>query len=231
MSKITIETLKQGEVIQSKKSGNLFTVISVDANTRCAELENQSTEVHVELSASTIERWYEYSEELAEPTAAPAKPKPAPTVSPKVKRAVRKPAAPVARPAVVRQEIEADDKKEEVELTKKVIDAKPKNSNVLHLSTKLQERISKEYPASIRRVTTEYIGYRNKHNFVEISEAKTKVSIRVRTEGMSKEELDKLTKVYPKSFGWALDGLFNILTKDDIETAMELISISFTSAL
>ncbi len=231
MSKITIETLKQGEVIQSKKSEALFTVISVDANTRRAELENQSTEVHVELSASTIERWYKYSEEQAEPTATPAKPKPAPAVRPKVKRAVRKPAAPVVRPAVVKQEIEADDKKEEVELTKKVIDAKPKSSNVLHLSTKLQERISKEFPSSTRRVTTEYISYRNKHNFVEISEAKTKVRIRVRTEGMNQRELDKLTKVYPKSFGWALDGLFNILTESDIETAMELISISFTSAL
>ena len=228
MSKITIETLKQGEVIQSKKSENLFTVISVDSNTRRAELENQSTEVHVELSASTIERWYKYSEEPAEPADAPAKPKTAPAVRPKVKRAVRKPAA---RPAVVKQEIEADDKKEEVELTKKVIDAKPKSSNVLHLSTKLQERISKEFPSSTRRVTTEYIGYRNKHNFVEISEAKTKVRIRVRTEGMNQKELDKLTKVYPKSFGWALDGLFNILTESDIETAMELISISFTSAL
>lgn len=231
MSKINIETLKQGEVIQSKKSEDLFNVISVDANTRRAELENQSTQVHVELSASTIERWYKYSEEQAESASAPAKPKTAPAAKPKVERAVRKPAAPVVRPAVVKQKIEADGKKEEVELTKKVIDAKPKNSNVLQLSTKLQERIAKDYPASIRKVTTEYIGYRNKHNFVEVSEAKTKVRIRVRTEGMSQEEIDKIHKVYPKSFGWALDGLFNILTEDDIETAMELISVSYTSAL
>lgn len=227
MSKITIETLKQGEVIESKKSGDLFTVTSVDANSRRAVLKNQSTEVEVDLSASTIERWYKYAEEQAEP-AASAKPKVAPAVRPKVKRAVRK---PIARPAVVKEEIKKDDKKEEVELTKKVVDAKPKSSNVLHLSTKLQERISKDFPASIRRVTSEYIGYRNKHNFVEVSEAKTKVRIRVRTEGMSQEEIDKLHKVYPKSFGWALDGLFNILTEADIETAMELISISYTSAL
>lgn len=228
MSKITIETLKQGEVIESKKSGDLFTVTSVDANSRRAVLKNQSTEVEVDLSASTIERWYKYAEEQAEAPAALAKPKVAPAVRPKVKRAVRK---PIARPAVVKEEIKEDDKKEEVELTKKVVDAKPKSSNVLHLSTKLQERISKDFPASIRRVTSEYIGYRNKHNFVEVSEAKTKVRIRVRTEGMSQKEIDKLTKVYPKSFGWSLDGLFNILTEADIETAMELISISYTSAL
>lgn len=228
MSKITIENLKQGEVIQSKKSGDLFTVISADANARRAILKNQSTEVEVNLSASTIERWYKYSEDEAQTETAPAKPKVAPAARPKVARAVRK---PVARPAVVKEEIEEDDKKEEVELTKKVVDAKPKSSNVLHLSTKLQERISKDFPASIRRVTTEYIGYRNKHNFVEVSEAKTKVRIRVRTEGMNQKDLNKLTKLYPKSFGWALDGLFNILTEDDIDTAMELISISYTSAL
>lgn len=230
MSKITIETLKQGEVIESKKSGDLFTVTSVDTNARRAVLKNQSTEVEVDLPASTIERWYMYAEEQAEPNAQ-AKPKVAPAVKPKVKRAVRKLAAPVVRPALVKQEIEVEDKKEEVELTKKVVDAKPKSSNVLHLSTKLQEHISKDFPASIRRVTTEYIGYRNKHNFVEVSEAKTKVRIRVRTEGMSQEELNKLAKVYPKSYGWALDGLFNVLTEDDIETAMELISVSYTSAL
>lgn len=228
MSKITIENLKQGEVIQSKKSGDLFTVISADANARRAILKNQSTEVEVDLSASTIERWYKYSEDEAQTETAPAKPKVAPAARPKVTRAMRK---PIARPAVVKEEIEEDDKKEEVALTKKVVDAKPKSSNVLHLSTKLQERISKEYPASIRRVTAEYIGYRNKHNFVEVSEAKTKVRIRVRTEGMNQKDLNKLTKLYPKSFGWALDGLFNILTEDDIDTAMELISISYTSAL
>ena len=231
MSKITFDSLKQGEVIRSKKSGDLFNVIKVDKDTRRVEIQNQTTKVNVELSASTIERWYSYSEKGAEMNDAPTKPKTAPAVKPKVKRAVRKPAAPVVRASVIKHEIEDDDKKEEVELTKKVVDAKPKNSNVLYLSTKLQERIAKDYPASIRKVTTEYIGYRNRHNFVEVSEAKTKVRIRVRTEGMSQEDLNKLSKVYPKNYGWALDGLFNILTDQDLETAMELIGVSYNSAL
>lgn len=152
---------------------------------------------------------------------------------PKVRRPSRKTPRPKAVPAkaeeVVEEDVPAEKGKEEAQIeeskTKKPVSLK--SDAILALSNKLQEAISAVYTDSVRVVTETYIGYRRKYVFLELFEMKRTLYINVRTSSMTEEDIAKLTKVYPKSYKWVLDGKFVIKSEEDIETAMELIEKSF----
>lgn len=109
--------------------------------------------------------------------------------------------------------------------------AKPKNvesvsTNTLELSNQLRKLISKEFPNAKHITNTAYEAYKDPKNFVELNESKRGLSVTVKTKALNEEQIEKLSKVYPKSNGWVLDGKFVVKDADDLVVAMDLISAS-----
>lgn len=161
---------------------------------------------------------------------------------------VRRPARKAARPKAASEKVEAkeeptvidvsdtveedipSEKAKEVEAIEETSSNKPttlKSDTILALSNKLQEGIANNFTDAVRVVTETYIGYRRKYVFAEVFEMKRTLYINMRTGSMTPTQLEKLTKHYPKSYGWALDGKFVIRSEEDVETALELIGSSY----
>lgn len=231
MSKVKFEELKKGSVVESKKSGDKFQVIEILEGERKVELKNLSTDIAVVLSASTLERWYKQTEEVIEE--ADKEVSTQPKSGPAVARPARKGRA-VPKPKI-EEDLEESEEVEEVgSISEKVPNTRkpaPKTESILAITKSLETAIQEMYPAAERVVTSSYVAYRAKKNFVEISETRKGVTLGLRTDTMSKEDKDKLFKVYPKRYGWALDGRFNVKTEADVDVALELIEQSYHSTL
>lgn len=188
-------------------------------------LENISTGLSTKVAESTLKRWYKVVEEpVTEEVEAP---KPTPVAGPKVRK-VRT----VKRPAVVKHTIEEEDSVEEVGIKEVTTKRKgtPKSDHVLSITKELEKRISEAYPSSRRGVTTQFIKYSHKYNFVKIFQGKTRLRINVLTRGMDPETKKKLDRIVPASYAWPIDGFYNINKMEDLDTAMELIHFSHAAA-
>lgn len=230
MSKVKFEELKKGSVVESKKSGDKFQVIEILEGERKGELKNLTTDISVVLSASTLERWYKQTEEAVGEVKEVSTPT---TSGPAVARPARKGrAVPKSK---IEEDIEESEEVEEVgSISEKVPNTRkpaPKTESILAITKSLETAIQEMYPSAERVVTSSYVAYRAKKNFVEISETRKGVTLGLRTDIMSKEDKEKLFKVYPKRYGWALDGRFNVKTEADVDVALELIEQSYHSTL
>lgn len=134
-----------------------------------------------------------------------------------VKKPVERPAkkdTPLPRPA-----------KKDVKPREKVSEAIVQERN-----ERLQEMITELIPHANKVVTTSYTGYRVKRNFVEIAATKTTLSVVVRPDGLTAQQIEKLTKLYDKKTGWTLRAKYRISSDEDIQFAMELILASYKDA-
>ena len=95
---------------------------------------------------------------------------------------------------------------------------------------RLQEMITELIPHATKVVTTSYTGYRVKRHFVEIAATKTTLSVVVRPDGLTAQQIEKLTKLYDKKTGWTLRAKYRISSDEDIQFAMELILASYKDA-
>ena len=237
MSKIKFEELSVGSVIESKKKGELFEVVSIQDD-RKAQLKNLTTSETTTLSASTIERWYVISEfeKVVEEEVEEAKPKKAgPVISRPARRGRTLPKAKIAE-EITEQETKPEDVEEIKSVSEK--DSKkptrkpaPKKESHMALTKKLESSIQEMFPASRRVVTGSYVAYAVNRQFVTIEENTKGILVGVRVKGLSKDQVSRLTKVAPKKYGWAVDGFYRIRTEEDIDTALEFISASHLSAL
>lgn len=69
LSKISIATIQVGATIHQVKTGDIYTVVSVDTSSNKAIIESESGE-QKSISRATLERWYKVDEEasISEPT-------------------------------------------------------------------------------------------------------------------------------------------------------------------
>lgn len=245
MSRLKFDEMGSGEYIERKKDGVKFLVEDVMEDIKKVLVMDVTTQEEKELSASTIERFYIKSEAPEEEVIAveeEIKPvdEPKEATGPKVRRPARKAPRPkvskeeaVAQEenTIVEEELPTDAGKEEdaIEEAKSIQPKSLKSDAVLALSNKLQAEIATTYPDTARVVTETYIGYRRKYVFVEVFEMKRTLYINVRTDSMDKDLIASLTKRYPKSYGWVLDGKFVIKSEEDVQTAMDLIARSYHS--
>ena len=77
---------------------------------------------------------------------------------------------------------------------------------------------------TIRDVNTYRGVYAGSRNICEIHLQKKKVKIHVKAESLNSTQLEKC-KVVPKSFGWALDAIYNITNTDELAFAKELLTM------
>lgn len=215
--------LKQGTKVTNTRNGNEFLVKGFWEGKYT--LEDVTTGDTKSVAEGTIKRWYKVAKEPV--TEEVEVPKPTPVAGPKVRK-VRT----VKRPTVVKHTIEEEDSVEEVGIKEVTTKRKgtPKSDHVLSITKELEKRISEAYPSSRRGVTTQFIKYSHKYNFVKIFQGKTRLRINVLTRGMDPETKKKLDRIVPASYGWPIDGFFNINKMEDLDTAMELIHFSHAAA-
>lgn len=230
--KVNFNELVKGTILLNQRNRKEFKVVSLDEKEQKVELLNISSEETVKVSKVTFERWYSVQSvpEKEEPKEEP-KAEPKPTAGPKVsKRTNRRP-----RPTtvVVVEAIDKKDDKEVVEIKEKRKNSKsgtPKSDTVLSLTKQLEDRIAHDFPASRRGVTQSFIKYAHQYNFVKIFQTKSKIRINVLSRAMPEEMKAQLDRIVPAKYGWPIDGFFTIRRKEDLDTAMELITYSAKGA-
>ena len=215
--------MEVGTIVKNTRNGNKWEVTGQEDGKYI--LKNISTGLFTKVAESTMKRWYKVDEEPV--TEEVEVPKPTPVAGPKVRK-VRT----VKRPAVVKHTIEEEGSVEEVGIKEVTTKRKgtPKSDHVLSITKELEKRISEAYPSSRRGVTTQFIKYSHKYNFVKIFQGKTRLRINVLTRGMDPETKKKLDRIVPASYGWPIDGFYNINKMEDLDTAMELIHFSHAAA-
>lgn len=215
--------MQVGTIVKNTRNGKKWEVTGQEDGKYI--LKNISTGLLTKVAESAMKRWYKVAEEpVPEEVEVP---KPTPVAGPKVRK-IRT----VKRPTVVKHTIEEENSVEEVGIKEVTTKRKgtPKSDHVLSITKELEKRISEAYPSSRRGVTTQFIKYSHKYNFVKIFQGKTRLRINVLTRGMDPETKKKLDRIVPASYGWPIDGFFNINKMKDLDTAMELIHFSHAAA-
>lgn len=226
--KVNFNELVKGTILLSNRNGKEFKVLSLDKESKKAELENVATSEVIKVSDVTYKRWYVVQSvpKEQEPKTVNASVAAGPKVS---KRAIRRP-RPVA---TVVENIEKTQDVEVVEIKEKRIKQKsgtPKSDTVLALTKQLEARIAQDFPASRRGVTQSFIKYSHQFNFVRIYQSKSKIRINVLSRAMPEEMKQKLDRIVPASYKWSVDAFFTIRREEDLDTAMELIAFSVKGA-
>lgn len=216
MKKQVAEQVTSGQHLVNTRNGMKFLVEDINRITKKYVILNLETQEEKEVALATLLRNYELDgdQEVKQET--------------KVEELQ-------ATEEVVEEKQEAKQEHVSVPRPKKSEKEKePKRRSVAlesldKLRSDLEKRIKEEFDAE-RKVTTQYIGYKAKRNFIEIHQGATSLYVLLRPNLFNQEQLDSLTKLFPEKHGWALSAKYSILTDKDVEEVMELVKLSYLNA-
>lgn len=216
MKKQVAEQVTSGQHLVNTRNGMKFLVEDINRITKKFVILNLETQEEKEVALATLLRNYELDgdQEVKQETKVEELQATEEVAEDKVEEKQEH----VSVPRPKKSEKEKEPKRRSVAL-----------ESLDKLRSDLEKRIKEEFDAE-RKVTTQYIGYKAKRNFIEIHQGATSLYVLLRPNLFNQEQLDSLTKLFPEKHGWALSAKYSILTDKDVEEVMELVKLSYLNA-
>lgn len=220
MKKQVAEQVTSGQRLVNTRNGMKFLVEDINRITKKFVILNLETQEEKEVALATLLRNYELDgdQEVKQETKVEELQATEEVAEDKVEEKQEAKQEHVSVPRPKKSEKEKEPNRRSVAL-----------ESLDKLRSDLEKRIKEEFDAE-RKVTTQYIGYKAKRNFIEIHQGATSLYVMLRPDLFSQEQLDSLTKLFPAKHGWALSAKYSILTDKDVEEVMELVKLSYLNA-
>ena len=220
MKKQVAEQVTSGQHLVNTRNGMKFLVEDINRITKKFVILNLETQEEKEVALATLLRNYELDndQEVKQETKVEELQATEEVAEDKVEEKQEAKQEHVSVPRPKKSEKEKEPKRRSVAL-----------ESLDKLRSDLEKRIKEEFDAE-RKVTTQYIGYKAKRNFIEIHQGATSLYVLLRPNLFNQAQLDSLTKLFPEKHGWALSAKYSILTDKDVEEVMELVKLSYLNA-